>query len=99
MMDLRKKCNLKLVETPASFAPNGIAANANPLSKTFCAGSTSGRGDPALKPVTFRYKEELDPAGVPQFGLVAEQVEKVDPSRCASTQKRTPCLVKCSAMP
>src|SRR6266567_7339555 len=33
----------------------------------------------ALKPVTFRYKKELDPAGIPQFGLVAEQVAKVDP--------------------
>jgi len=33
----------------------------------------------ALKPVTFRYKHELDPAGIPQFGLVAEQVEKVNP--------------------
>jgi len=33
----------------------------------------------ALKPVTFRYKEELDPDGIPQFGLVAEQVEKVNP--------------------
>src|SRR6266478_2656914 len=33
----------------------------------------------ALKPVTFRYKHELDPDGVPQFGLVAEQVEKVNP--------------------
>jgi Chaperone of endosialidase len=32
----------------------------------------------ALKPVTFRYKKELDPEGIPQFGLVAEQVEKVD---------------------
>jgi Chaperone of endosialidase len=32
-----------------------------------------------LKPVTFRYKEELDPDKVPQFGLVAEEVEKVDP--------------------
>src|SRR4029077_8246458 len=32
----------------------------------------------ALKPVTFRYKHELDPEGIPQFGLVAEQVEKVD---------------------
>jgi hypothetical protein len=29
----------------------------------------------ALKPVTFRYKQELDPNGVPQFGLIAEQVE------------------------
>ena len=33
----------------------------------------------ALKPVTFRYKHELDPEGIPQFGLVAEEVEKVNP--------------------
>jgi hypothetical protein len=33
----------------------------------------------ALKPVTFRYKQELDPEGIPQFGLIAEQVEKVNP--------------------
>ena len=32
-----------------------------------------------LKPVTFRYKEELDPEKVPQFGLIAEEVEKVNP--------------------
>jgi hypothetical protein len=33
----------------------------------------------ALEPVTFRYKQDFDPDGVPQFGLVAEQVEKVNP--------------------
>ena len=33
----------------------------------------------ALKPVSFPYKHELDPDGIPQFGLVAEQVEKVNP--------------------
>jgi trimeric autotransporter adhesin len=33
----------------------------------------------ALKPVTFRYKKELDAEGTPQFGLVAEDVEKVNP--------------------
>ena len=33
----------------------------------------------ALKPVTFRYKKEMDPDGIPQFGLVAEDVEKVNP--------------------
>jgi endosialidase-like protein len=33
----------------------------------------------ALKPVTFRYKHELDPDAIPQFGLVAEQVAKVNP--------------------
>jgi Chaperone of endosialidase len=32
----------------------------------------------ALRPVTFRYKKEIDPAGNSQFGLVAEDVEKVD---------------------
>ena len=33
----------------------------------------------ALKPVTFRYKKELDPTRTQQFGLVAEDVEKVNP--------------------
>jgi hypothetical protein len=33
----------------------------------------------ALKPVTFRYKQELDPEKIPQFGLIAEEVEKVNP--------------------
>ncbi len=33
----------------------------------------------ALKPVTFRYKREIDPARTAQFGLVAEDVEKVNP--------------------
>jgi hypothetical protein len=33
----------------------------------------------SLKPVTFHYKAEIDPKGVPQFGLVAEEVEKVNP--------------------
>jgi hypothetical protein len=34
----------------------------------------------ALQPVAFRYKKELDPKGTPQFGLVAEEVEKVNPT-------------------
>jgi hypothetical protein len=33
----------------------------------------------ALKPVTFRYKSDIDPNGLPQFGLIAEDVDKVDP--------------------
>jgi Chaperone of endosialidase len=31
-----------------------------------------------LKPVAFRYKKEIDPAGRSQFGLVAEEVEKIN---------------------
>jgi len=41
----------------------------------------------ALKPVTFRYKHELDPKHVPQFGLVAEEVEKVNPALVARDSK------------
>jgi hypothetical protein len=37
----------------------------------------------ALKPVTFHYKQELDPERIPQFGLVAEEVEKVNPDLVA----------------
>ena len=33
----------------------------------------------ALKPVTFRYKKEIEPNGDIMFGLIAEEVEKVDP--------------------
>ena len=33
----------------------------------------------ALKPVIFRYKKEIEPQKIPQFGLVAEDVEAVDP--------------------
>ena len=32
-----------------------------------------------LRPVTFRYKPEFDPEGMAQFGLIAEEVEKVNP--------------------
>src|SRR5713226_9781198 len=41
----------------------------------------------ALKPVTFRYKKELDPKGIPQFGLLAEEVEKVNPNLVARDAK------------
>src|SRR5207302_10479008 len=41
----------------------------------------------SLKPVTFHYKHELDPEGIPQFGLVAEQVEKVNPDLVARDEQ------------
>ena len=37
----------------------------------------------ALKPVTFHYKRDLDPKCIPRFGLVAEEVEKVNPALVA----------------
>jgi hypothetical protein len=48
----------------------------------------------ALRPVTFRYKPELDPEGIPQFGLVAEQVAKVDPDLVARDVDGKPYTVR-----
>ena len=52
----------------------------------------------ALKPVTFRYKDELDPAGILQFGLVAEQVEKVNPDLVARDEQGKPYSVRYEAV-
>jgi hypothetical protein len=40
-----------------------------------------------LKPVSFQYKHELDSDGIPQFGLVAEEIEKVNPELVAPDEK------------
>jgi len=52
----------------------------------------------ALKPVTFRYKHDLDPNGIPQFGLVAEQVEKVNPDLVARDEQGKPYTVRYEAV-
>jgi hypothetical protein len=52
----------------------------------------------ALKPVTFRYKHELDPKGIPQFGLVAEDVEKVNPDLVARDADGKPYTVRYEAV-
>src|SRR3989442_12040561 len=52
----------------------------------------------ALKPVTFRYKKDLDPAGIPQFGLVAEEVEKVNPALVARDEQGKPYTVRYEAV-
>ena len=52
----------------------------------------------ALQPVTFRYKRELDPRGVPQFGLVAEEVEKVNPDLVACDDQGKPYTVRYEAV-
>jgi Chaperone of endosialidase len=41
----------------------------------------------SLNPVTFRYKSDLDPDGIPQFGLVAEEVEKIHPDLVVRDEK------------
>jgi hypothetical protein len=48
----------------------------------------------ALRPVTFRYKRDLDAGGIPQFGLVAEEVEKVHPDLVARDEQGKPYTVR-----
>jgi hypothetical protein len=48
----------------------------------------------ALRPVTFHYKKEIDPKGIPQFGLVAEDVEKVNPDLVIRDKEGKPYSVR-----
>ena len=52
----------------------------------------------ALKPVTFRYRKELDPDSIPQFGLMAEEVEKVNPDLVARDDHGQPYTVRYEAV-
>ena len=47
-----------------------------------------------LKPVTFHYKKEIDSAGTSQFGLVAEDVEKINPDLVVRDKERKPYSVR-----
>jgi hypothetical protein len=48
----------------------------------------------ALQPVTFHYKKEIDPVGRSQFGLVAEDVEKVNPDLVVRDKEGKPYSVR-----
>jgi trimeric autotransporter adhesin len=48
----------------------------------------------ALKPVMFHYKKNIDPNCTAQFGLVAEEVEKVDPDLVVRDEEGKPYSVR-----
>ena len=48
----------------------------------------------ALQPVTFRYKKDFDPTGIAQFGLVAEDVAKVNPDLVVGDKEGKPYSVR-----
>jgi hypothetical protein len=52
----------------------------------------------ALKPVTFHYKKDIDPKGIPQFGLVAEEVEKINPELVVRDKDGKPYTVRYDAV-
>jgi trimeric autotransporter adhesin len=51
-----------------------------------------------LKPITFRYKNEIDSVGTLQFGLVAEEVEKVNPDLVVRDKDGKPYSVRYDAV-
>jgi hypothetical protein len=57
----------------------GVFLSARPFTTDIGDMENASAGLLALRPVTFHYKRELDKAGIPQFGLIAEEVAKVNP--------------------
>jgi Chaperone of endosialidase len=69
--------------TPVYVNPSGLLGTATSSARFKTNIRSMGDASEALlalNPVAFRYKPELDPKGIPQFGLVAEEVEKVNPA-------------------
>jgi trimeric autotransporter adhesin len=52
----------------------------------------------ALKPVIFRYNRQIDPAGTAQFGLVAEDVERVNSDLVVRDKEGKPYTVRYEAV-
>jgi trimeric autotransporter adhesin len=52
----------------------------------------------ALKPVTFRYKKDIDPARALSFGLIAEEVAQVDPDLITRDEEGKPETVRYEAI-
>jgi trimeric autotransporter adhesin len=89
-----------------STSPNGIAVLINSTGRLGTITSSARFKDEiqpmdkasealfALKPVAFRYKKDIDPARTPQLGLVAEDVEKVNPDLIVRDKEGKPYSVR-----
>ena len=67
----------------ASNGKLGVATSSSRFKEAIKPMDSASEAILALKPVSFRYKQDIDPDRTPQFGLIAEQVEKVDPNLVA----------------
>ena len=89
-----------------STSPNGIAVLINSSGKLGTTTSSARFKDEiqpmdkasealfALRPVAFRDKKDIDPAGTPQLGLVAEDVDKVNPNLIVRDKEGKPYSVR-----
>ena len=87
-------------------SPGGVAVFCNSDGKLGVISSSArfkedikpmGKASEAIlefKPVSFRYKKEIDPYGIPEFGLIAEEVEKVNPDLIIRDRKGKPQTVR-----
>ena len=57
----------------------GTSPSSRRFKKDIADMGTASEGLLALRPVSFHYKEEFDSKGIPQFGLVAEEVAQICP--------------------
>ena len=76
----------------------GVAPSSARFKQNIRAMDNASEAILALKPVTFHYKKELDPEGIQQFGLVAEEVEKVNPHLVVRDQEGKPYTVRYEAV-
>ena len=72
----------------------GIMSSSQRFKDDIKAMDKASEGLLALRPVTFRYNKEIDPEGIPQFGLVAEDVEKVNRDLVIHDKDGTPYSVR-----
>jgi len=72
----------------------GVAASSRRFKEEITPMERTSEAVFALKPVTFRYKKDIDPDRTPQFGLVAEEVEKVNPDLVVRDQEGRPNSVR-----
>ena len=76
----------------------GVAPSSQRLKAEIKPMGKASEGILALKPVTFRYKKDIDPDSIPQFGLVAEEVEKVNPNLVVRDKEGKPYTVRYEAV-
>jgi len=72
----------------------GIRASSARFKQAIKSMDKSSEAILALHPVEFRYKKELDPNGTLQFGLIAEDVAKVNPSLVVTDDQGKPFSVR-----
>src|SRR5947199_227699 len=85
---------LRMEPTRAMRTPPAVStpSTARPLSISTAPAVSTWRT------VTFRYEHELDPRGTAQFGLVAEEVEKIDPALVVHDAQGKPYSVRYDAV-